>query len=72
MRAPSVYIFSLVRAPCVYILPAVLYAVCFELPTWTLPWVGMALAVANGALDARHRFEWTDQLIFWEAQVGDS
>jgi len=60
------------RAPWVFSLPIALYTSCFVLPSPALPWLTLALAVLNGALDGVHRAEWDEQCIFWEDSVGES
>ena len=62
----------LLRAPAVFALPLVLAAVCFALPLWTVPWVVVGLAAANGALDHARRAERTAGMVFWEEEVGES
>ena len=57
--------------PCLG-LPPVLYAACFHVPPYLLPWVGGGLCVANGALARMRRHEALGGFIFWESEVGES
>ena len=62
----------LLIGPTCLLMPCVLYLVCFRLPLAALPWACFCLAVANGALGSRRRPQVTEQLIFWEEEVGES
>jgi hypothetical protein len=62
----------LLCAPWCWALPAVWWAVCFRAAPAHLPWVGLALLVANGALDHARRAERTAGMIYWEDSVGEA
>lgn len=62
----------LLRGPTSLVLPFPLYLSCFRLPLFTLPWMVLTLALANGLLAHHRRGEVTSELIFWEEEVGES
>lgn len=62
----------LLATPWCLMLPAVLYFSCFGAPAPLLPWLFLALAVANGLLDFAERQKWVEGMIFFEAEVGEA
>ena len=57
-------------APWCWSLPLVWAYVCLASAAWQLPWIVLALLVANGAIDNARRAERTNDLIYWEEEVG--
>ena len=61
----------LLSGPPVLLLPALLYLACFRMPLAALPWLGLALALTNGALSWARRGALTASYVFWEEDIGE-